>query len=206
MGIKLRKTLNPLEASIEDGFLKVYFFDEVIKEVELPIPKGITINKQCNFFSSPLNHLVGYLYNEKYVVIIRVNGNIDILTNNFVLLKRVKVNIKDILDESISIRFCGSLFVFSSVAPAYIATLQDGKSFIFSEKASATILLDMEDKTSKSIYDWAMKHGDDVGTLHIKDNSSGGTALWVNFGTNDHVRMYKYKILSSSGVIGGILR
>lgn len=204
MGVKLRATVNPLEASIEDKQLKIYFYDRVIKEVTLSIPKGISILRQCNFFTTPMNNVIVYLASDKYVVIIRHDGTVDVLTNKFILLHKSKVNTKLILDEQMKIVYSGSISLMSTTAPAYLATTSTGESFLFSDKTAATILLDMSDVTNLAIKEWAMCH-DDVGTLKITDNTSGGTALWVNFGDASNIQMEAYRLLSSNGVIGGVV-
>jgi hypothetical protein len=204
MGVKLRTTVNPLEASIENATLKIYFFEKVIKEVNLPIPPGVTLGKQCNFFKTPMDNVFAYLSNDKYVVIIRLDGTLDVLTSDFILLKRSRIDPKEIMDDKVSVCFCGSLSILSSVAPAYLALSPDGAAFLFSERTPVTILLDMKDSTNIAIKDWALSHND-VGTLHIMDNTSGGTALWANFGTKEYIQMKSYKVLSSKGVIGGVL-
>lgn len=204
MGVKLRTTVNPLEASIEDGRIKIYFFDQIIREVELGIPKGITIERNCNFFRTTMNNVFTYLSNDKYIVIIRLDGSLDVLTNNFVFLMRTKIDPKLIMDEKTSTCFAGSLSVMGTVAPAYLAISTLGATYLFSDKAPVTILLDMEDSTNQAIKDWALSHND-VGTLHIMDNSSGGTALWANFGTKEYIPMKSYKVLSSKGIIGGVV-
>lgn len=204
MGVKLRTIVNPLEASIENGRIQIYFFDKVIREVELGIPKGITIHKQCNFFKTIMSNVFAYLSNDKYVVIMRLDGTLDVLTNEFILLTRVKINPKLIMDDKTFTCFSGSLSIMSTVAPAYIAISPLGATYLFSDKASVTLLIDTTDPTNNAIKDWALSHND-VGTLHIMDNSSGGTALWANFGTKENIQMSKYKMLSSKGIIGGVI-
>lgn len=204
MGVKLRTIVNPIEASIQDGTIRIYFFDEVIREVPLGIPKGITIERQCNFFKTTMSNVFTYLSNDKYIVIIRLDGTLDVLTNSFVLLTRVRIDPKLIMDEKTSTCFSGSLSIMSTIAPSYLAISPLGATYIFSDKAPITILLDTTDPTNKAIKDWALSHND-VGTLKIEDNSSGGTALWANFGTKEYIQMKKYKVLSSKGIIGGVL-
>lgn len=205
MGVKLRATVNPLEASIKDGMLNIYYFNDIIKKVKLPIPSGISIERQCNFFKTPMESLICYLNNDKYVVLIRFDGTVDVLTNKFVLLKRARMDVKEILDDKMKITFCGSLSIKGSVAPAYLAksTFKDAV-FIYSDKSPITLLIDLNDITNQTIYAWAMSHND-VGTMHIMDNSSNGSVLWVNFGTKEHISMNSFQVLSSKGVIGGIV-
>lgn len=202
MGVKLKLTVNPLEASIDNSVLKIYFFDEVFKEIKVPIHRNITFDRQCNFFMTPLNTVIGYLKNKEYIVIIRSSGAVELLTSNFVLLTRGQINANDIMESSVKVCFAGSLSLFGTTLPCYMAIVKN-KAFLFSNDKAATILLDRSDPLNESIVNWGIKH-DDVGTLRIQDNSTNGSVLWANFGTKDYIQMNKFKVLSSDGIIGGI--
>lgn len=203
MGVKLRNTINPLEASVSNGNLNIYFYDTVIKSVALGIPSNITIERQCNFFSTTMNNLIAYLYSDKYVIIIRTDGTLDIFTKDYILLKSTHVNIDTILDKELVIYSSGSLMIKSDVKPAYLAITSDNYSFIFSPQIAATILLDNKDDLNIKIIEWAKLYND-VGTMHIYDNSTQATRLWVNFGSSQDSMLNSFKLLTSEGFIGGI--
>jgi hypothetical protein len=204
LGIKLNSDLNPLECSIEDGFIKVYLFDEVIKLLETSIPKNIVMNKQCNFFHSNLGYLLGYLVSDKYKILIRKTGNLDILSLNNILLKRVTIDISSIADDSIKIRSCGSLFILDRVHPAYIADLYNNKSIIFSSNIPASLIIDLKDETNNFIHRWSKSNFNDVGSLHIKDNGDISKGLYLNKGSGIDYMLENYQLIKQDGIIGGV--
>lgn len=203
MGIKLRDNVNPLEASIENGCLNIFVFDKVIKSVDLGIPKNIKVERQCNFIKTVFNNVVGYFYNDSFNIIIRRDGTVNVLTNNFILLFQTKININSIFERNMTITKAGSFSIMDVVTPAYIANLDGVCTFLFSDDIAVTILLDMEEELSKYLKDWATTHND-VGTVHIIDNKTQCGKLWVNFGTNDYHMLNNYKCIMSNGFIGGV--
>lgn len=205
MGIKLRSTIHPLEASISNQTLYVYYWDKVIKEIPIDVPKAVTIGKHCNFFHTYLDNVAGFLGSDKdeYRVIIRWNGTVDVLTSNLILLYRGEIDIKQLAVETASTKFAGSISINGRVEPAYLVEFLTGEVFIFADKIPVTLLLDMNSEICQRIYKWVNEH-DDVGTMHIKDKTSGGSVLWVNFGEAQDYIIDSYKILKGHGFIGGV--
>ena len=203
MGVKLRQTVSPLEASIEDGYLNIYYFDRVLKKVDLKLPKVIKIERQCNFVQTELNNVLAYLKSDEYRVIVRDDGTVDLTTKDFILLQRHHIKVDDILDRHLSVCHAGSISFENTVSPAYLAELSTGEVFLFSEQSYVTILLDMSNEVNQIIYYWAKNH-DDVGTMQITDNFTKGKTLIVNFGTKEYIYMKDFKVIYSGGVIGGI--
>ena len=205
MGVKLRLNVNPLEASVKEGKLNIYFFDKIIKEIELKIPKAVCIERQTNFLHTAMNRVVVYLKGDNYILIIRIDGTVDILTNNFILVFTTSVPIGQIMDHNLVISSCGHLSFDRKVQPAYLAETYNKEVFIYSPNIPATILLDLNDETSRSIYNWSKAHDDDVGSIKIYDNATGLNSLWANFGTKNNMEIKNFKTLKSDGFIGGIL-
>lgn len=203
MGARLRLNVSPLEASIENGYLHVYYFDKVIREIDLKIPKVINIERQCNFVQTTFNNVLVYLKSDQYRVIIRYDGSIDLTTKDFILLQRRKINVDDLLDRNLVVHRAGSIAFGNTISPAYLAELSTGEIYLFSERYPLTVLLDMDNEINQSIYSWSKNH-DDVGTMQITDNFTKGDVLIVNFGTKDYIYMDKFKVLSAHGMIGGI--
>lgn len=205
MGAKINPRVVPLEASVEDGVLRMHFMDRIIKEVELPIPKVIKIEKHCIYFDTVMENVLVFLRGENYSLIIRSCGNLDLMTRDFVIIHRAKVDVSSLIDRELKIRMCGSMFVKGKQMPAYVAiTGMKDVVFIFNSKLAMTLNLDIHNPLNKQIVEWAQER-DDVGTMHIKDNTTDGMKLWVNFGTNKYLPMSDFELVSSSGVLGGIV-
>lgn len=200
MGFKINRELGTLPCDIEDSVLRVYFFDDVVKTVELDIPANIKFSKQINFVNTDLNNVLAFLSNDSYVIIVRFDGTITLTTKNFRVLKNSRIRNNDDLVTKVEILRCGHLNLRGGWSPGLLC-LSDKFRFISSPDIPVSILLPYKDETSDLIELYARKY-DSVNTVHITDMTS--SKLWAEFGNGEYVQMSKVEYITGTGFITGV--
>lgn len=204
MGIRLHPSLNYLECSIDNGELNVYFFDDVIKKINIGIPKSISMPRQVNFVKTLRNNVAAYLSNDEFITIVRFDGTVDVMTKRYVLVFTTYIDSKLLNDTKFVECYAGSIEIMGHMYPATLVELSNGNTFIFSESCSMTFLLDRRDPVSDDVRVWARTHND-VGTMILTDLRTYGSVLFVDFGDGKSYRLRNFKTLQSDGFIGGLV-
>ena len=152
MGIRLKKDSTEYPASIENGILTVYHFENIVFEYDLGIPRSMVFEKQCNHLRTPLNRVSGFFKNDKFFLVIRFDGSLEIFTKEFVLVYVGMTDIDKYLKSlEINVYNCGLFRDKDGETMCNICEVKGGNYMLHVAGKPISIMLDEKDVGSSKL-------------------------------------------------------